>query len=142
MGYAIPISQAKEILDRLTPHRTEREVEEARRGYLGIQGTSVDAQSAVMFGMPEGVFVYKILEGGAAYGSGLKEKDIITKVDGQTVRTMEELQALLTYYEQGEEIELTVQTQERALSGAHGESHPWEYAGERRVAARRKDLTG
>ena len=111
MGYAIPISQAKEILDRLTTHRTEREVEEARRGYLGIQGTSVDAQSAVMFGMPEGVFVYKILEGGAAYGSGLKEKDIITKVDGQAVRSMEELQALLSYYEQGEEIELTVQTQ-------------------------------
>ena len=111
MGYAIPISQAKEILDRLTTHRTEREVEEERRGYLGIQGTSVDAQSAVMFGMPEGVFVYKILEGGAAYGSGLKEKDIITKVDGQAVRSMEELQALLSYYEQGEEIELTVQTQ-------------------------------
>ena len=111
MGYAIPISQAKEILDQLVTLRTAREVEEARRGYLGIQGTSVDAQSAAMFGMPEGVFVYKILEGGAAYGTELKEKDIITKVDGQTVRTMEELQALLTYYEQGEEIELTVQTQ-------------------------------
>ena len=76
------------MLDQLMTWKTRREVEAESRGYLGIQGTSVDAQSAAMFGMPEGVFVYRILENGAAYGSGLREKDIITKVDGQTVRTM------------------------------------------------------
>lgn len=119
MGYAIPISQAEEVLDQLMTWKTRREVEAESRGYLGIQGTSVDAQSAAMFGMPEGVFVYRILENGAAYGSGLREKDIITKVDGQTVRTMEELQALLSYYEQGETVKLTVQTQEEGAYKEH-----------------------
>ncbi len=119
MGYAIPISQAKDILDQLMTRRTAREVEEDRRGYLGIQGTSVDAQTAQMFDMPEGVYVYKILENGAAYGSELREKDIITKVDGQTVHSMEELQTQLSYYEKGETVELTVQTQREGTYEEH-----------------------
>ena len=79
--------------------------------------------------------MYKILEGGAAYGSGLKEKDIITKVDGQAVRSMEELQALLSYYEQGEEIELTVQTQVEGQYQEHTVTVPLE-------ACRKADSNG
>ena len=45
--------------------------------------------------MPRGVYVYKILEEGAAARSDLREKDIITKVDGQSVRNMTDLQELL-----------------------------------------------
>ena len=79
--------------------------------FLGIQGTSVDEESAAAFGMPRGVYVYKILEEGAAAQSELREKDIITKVDGQSVRNMTDLQELLACYEMGEQIDLTVQTQ-------------------------------
>jgi len=57
------------------------------------------------------VYVYKILEEGAAAKSDLREKDIITKVDGQSVRNMTDLQELLACYETGEKIDLTVQTQ-------------------------------
>ena len=59
--------------------------------------------------MPVGIYVYKIVEGGAAASSGLKEKDIITKFDGQSVSNMEELKQMLTYYEGGAVIKLTVQ---------------------------------
>lgn len=62
--------------------------------------------------MPRGVYVYKVLGDGAAAESDLRDKDIITKVDGQSVKTMTELQELLACYELGEELELTVQTQE------------------------------
>lgn len=51
--------------------------------------------------MPVGIYVYKIVEGGAAANSDLKEKDIITKFDGQSVTNMEELKQMLTYYEGG-----------------------------------------
>ena len=44
--------------------------------------------------MPRGAYVYKILESGAAASSELWEKDIITKLDGQTVRNMEGLQEI------------------------------------------------
>ena len=60
--------------------------------------------------MPVGIYVYKIVEGGAAANSDLKEKDIITKFDGQSVTNMEELKQMLTYYEGGSTVELTVQS--------------------------------
>ena len=56
------------------------------------------------------MYVYKILEEGAAAQSDLREKDI-TRVDGQSVRNMTDLQELLACYEMGEQIDLTVQTQ-------------------------------
>lgn len=112
IGYAIPISLAQDIMNELMNRRTLSPVEESKRGYLGIQGTSVDEEAARAYGMPRGIYVYKILENGAAAGSGIKEKDIITKVDGQSVKNMTELQELLACYESGEQITLTVQTQE------------------------------
>ena len=63
--------------------------------------------------MPECiVYVYKILKDGAAADSQLREKDIITKLDGMTVKSMQELQKFLKGYEAGETIELLVQRQE------------------------------
>ena len=71
----------------------------------------MDEDAANSFGMPRVVYIYKILDDGAAAVSDLREKDIITKVDGQSVKTMPQLQELLACYELGEQIELTVQTQ-------------------------------
>lgn len=112
IGYAIPVSLAEDIMNELMNRKTLSPVEESKRGYLGIQGTSVDEEAARAYGMPRGIYVYKILESGAAAGSDIKEKDIITKVDGQSVRNMTELQELLACYESGEQITLTVQSQE------------------------------
>ena len=112
IGYAIPISKVEDILGQLMKGKTRKEVSQEKRGYLGIQGTSVDQETAKAFGMPQGVFVYKILADGAATGTDLREKDIITKVDGQRIKNMTDLQSLLAYYEIGEQIELTVETQE------------------------------
>ena len=112
IGYAIPVSGVQDILDELMNRKTRSEVAEEKRGYLGIQGTIVDEDAAAAFGMPKGVYVYKILKDGAAADSQLREKDIITKLDGMTVKSMQELQKLLKGYEAGETIELLVQRQE------------------------------
>ncbi len=112
IGYAIPVSGVQDILDELMNRKTRSEVAEEKRGYLGIQGTTVDEDAAAAFGMPKGVYVYKILKDGAAADSQLREKDIITKLDGMTVKSMQELQKLLKGYESGETIELLVQRQE------------------------------
>ena len=88
MGYAIPISKAQDIINELMNKRTRTEIEESKQGYLGIQGQNIDETAASMYGMPRGIYVYKIIEGGAAANSDLREKDIITKFDGQTVRTL------------------------------------------------------
>ncbi len=112
MGYAIPISKAQDIINELMNRKTRVEVEEGKRGYIGIQGTNIDDMAAATYGMPRGIYVYKIIEDGAAAASDLREKDIITKFDGQTVRSMEDLQKMLTYYEGGSRVNLTVQSLE------------------------------
>ena len=112
MGYAIPISKAQDIINELMNKRTRTEIEESKQGYLGIQGQNIDETAASMYGMPRGIYVYKIIEGGAAANSDLREKDIITKFDGQTVRTMADLKSMLTYYEGDSTVDLTVQSLE------------------------------
>ena len=113
IGYAIPISKAQEILSTLMTQRTRLEtVEEGKEGYLGIQGLTVDDTMVLQLGMPAGVYVYGIVDEGAASRSDLREKDIITKFDGQAVKTMAALQNLLKYYKAGETVELTVQSLE------------------------------
>lgn len=110
MGFVIPISKAQEILNNLMTKKTREAVDESAQGYLGIQGTNIDANASKEYGMPVGIYVYKIVEGGAAANSDLKEKDIITKFDGQSVTNMEELKQMLTYYEGGSTVSLTVQS--------------------------------
>ncbi len=122
MGYAIPVSQVKDIINQLMNRKVRTEVAQAQQGYLGIQGQNIDDNAASMYGMPKGIYVYKIVENGAASKSELKEKDIITKFDGQSVRTMADLKDLLKYYRSGETVDLTVQSlengeyQERTVS--------------------------
>lgn len=108
VGYAIPVSEVQDIIKDLMNQKTRIAVDADKQGYLGIQGTDVDQQDASLYGMPEGVFVYKVVEGGAASQSDLQEKDIITKIDNQSIRTMEELKNMLTYYESGTTVTMTV----------------------------------
>ncbi|WP_309471969.1 trypsin-like peptidase domain-containing protein, partial [Enterocloster sp.] len=110
MGFAIPISKAQDILNTLMTKKTRVAVSEDAQGTLGIRVTNVDPATSKELGMPVGVYVYQIMENGAAANSELKEKDIITKFDGQSVTSMEELTRMLTYYESGSTVTLTVQS--------------------------------
>ncbi|MEG1576766.1 MAG: PDZ domain-containing protein, partial [Clostridium sp.] len=111
-GYAIPISFAKDIIGDLMNKTTKVEVAADQQGYLGIQLQNIDSQMEKSYGMPQGIYVYKIVEGGAAASSDLRERDIITKFDGETVKTGEELQRMMTYYKGGTDVTLTVQSLE------------------------------
>lgn len=108
VGYAIPISEAQDIIKDLMNQKTRIAVDAEKQGYLGIQGTDVSEQDAALYGMPVGVFVYKVVEDGAASQSDLQEKDIITKIDNQSIRSMEELKNMLTYYESGTTVTMTI----------------------------------
>lgn len=112
IGYAIPISFAQDIVDDLMTKTTKIAVDEEQQGYLGIQLQNIDSRMAQAYGMPVGIYVYKIVEGGAAAASDLRERDIITKFDGETVRTGDDLQRMLTYYKGGSTVTLTVQSLE------------------------------
>ena len=112
MGYAIPISKAQNIIDTLMTRKTRTQVADTEQGYLGVQIKNIDAATSQQLGMPQGVFIYKIVEGGAASKSDLREKDIITKFDGQSIKTYDDLTNMLKYYEGGTTVTVTVQSLE------------------------------
>lgn len=109
MGYAIPISDVSDIITNLMNKETRTQVPEGQRGYIGIEGTDVDSQSAEQFGMPEGVYVSRVIENGGADKAGITKGCIITGMNGSGINNMESLQEQLSYYRIGEKITLTVQ---------------------------------
>lgn len=108
MGYAIPISAAKPIIDELMNRTTRYKVAENESSYLGIAGVDVTKDVSATFNMPEGVYVGQVVEGGAAEAAGIRQGDIITKFDGSTVSTMDELADILQYYPAGTAVDVTV----------------------------------
>ena len=112
MGFAIPISRAIPIIEELMSHETLSKVDESEQGTIGISGATVTSDVAKAYKMPQGVYVAQIIENGGAANSDLREGDIITAIDGQTVTSMEELQKRLQYYKAGTEVTLTVQRQD------------------------------
>lgn len=109
MGYAIPISDVTDIITNLMNKETRTQVPAAQRGYIGIEGTDVDSQSAEQFGMPEGVYVSRVMENGGAEKAGVTKGCIITGIEGSGINNMESLQEQLSYYRIGETVKLTVQ---------------------------------
>ncbi len=109
MGYAIPISEAKPIIDDLMNRATREKVEFGEESYLGISGVDVTEEVSETYDMPKGVYIAQALEGTAAEEAGLQKGDILTKFDGQRIDSMEELQEVLTYYPAGTTVELVVE---------------------------------
>lgn len=109
MGYAIPISSAKPIIEDLMTKTTKAKVADGDKAYLGISGVDVTADAAGTYGLPEGVYVAQVYEDTAAANAGLVKGDIITKFDGSSVNSMEELQNMLQYYSAGTTVDVTIQ---------------------------------
>jgi serine protease Do len=109
MGYAIPISDVQSIIEELMLKETRDVVVEAAQGYIGISGTDVTSEISETYDMPMGIYVSSVSDDSPAKEAGLVKGIIITKFDGQTVKTMSELKDLLTYYRAGETVDITAQ---------------------------------
>ena len=109
MGYAIAISDVTDILQNLMNETSRDKLDDSEHGVLGIEGSSVSSEAVQMYGIPAGVFVKKVTEGGAADKAGLKANSVITEFNGKTVSSNNQLIEYLSYYEPDEEVELTVQ---------------------------------
>lgn len=109
MGYAIPISYAKPVLEDLMNKKTRTEtVEEEDRAYIGISGQSVTDEMSSLYGIPKGLFITEVAEDSPAEAAGLNKGDVITKFDGSGITSMEGLREILAYYAAGEDVKLTV----------------------------------
>ncbi len=118
LGFAIPISDAKDIINDLINYGYV-----AGRPQLGITGVDVTESEAQRFNLPQGVYVYSVSEGSAAFEAGIRQGDIITAIEGTDISTMEELNEIknghnagdtvtIKIYRSGETIDLNLTLQE------------------------------
>lgn len=110
MGYAIPINEAKPILQDLMARETREQVDDSQRGSLGIVAQDVSQEALEIYEIPAGAFVYEVFDGSAAEEAGIERGDIITQFDGTPIDSSSALENLLDYYAAGEEVEIVFQT--------------------------------
>lgn len=110
IGFAIPISTAKPIVDDLIAYGYVR-----GRVLLGITYYAVSDAVGAMTGYTPGLWVQSVREDMDVYAKGLRAGDIITQIDGQDVRDSETVKSIMSAKEPGDMVELTVVQQ--SLSG-------------------------
>lgn len=106
MGYAIPIATAKPILENLMNRETREQVAEEDAGFLGVSCQDVSEEAAQYYGIPTGAYIASVEEGSAAQAAGIQKGDIITKFDGLGIGSSSELRSTISYYKQGETVEV------------------------------------
>ncbi len=114
MGYAIPVSVAQPIIDKLMNEVTRVKVSSEERGYIGISGVSVTSSVSQGYGIPLGVYIAEVSNGGGAQAAGIEKGDVITEFDGEEITSMDDLQTRLQYYAAGTTVPITVMRQNGA----------------------------
>ena len=108
MGYAIPINTAKSVIEDLMNQTTRTKADADKAGALGVRVTNVSEEARQMYNIPAGAYVYEVTDGSAAAEAGIKQGDIITKLDKTTISSMSELLDRIQYYEAGESVDVTI----------------------------------
>lgn len=103
MGFAIPMSTTKEIVDELIAYGYV-----TGRPAIGISGYDIDETRAAYFNLPQGVYVSSVDIASDAYQKGIQAGDIITGVNGETITGMSEINAVKSDLEAGDTITLTI----------------------------------
>ena len=85
MGFAIPINSAKPIYEQLITYN------KVKRPYIGITGRDLSKELAEKNNLPEGVYVVGVEEFSAAEKAGIQPGDVIIRVNGEEVKTMNKL---------------------------------------------------
>lgn len=109
MGFAIPISDVEELINKILNGET---LSEKERGYLGISGYMITKEYSNYYGIPMGIYIREISSNSNAESAGLKVGDIITSVEGTKVTSFSVLSEKLIDKKAGEKISLVVKSKE------------------------------
>lgn len=103
MGFAIPISRAKTIIDDLVAHGYV-----SGRTRLGIKARTVEELYTQLYGYPQGVLIVGMDSDSAFKNSGVVQGDIITEIDGSKIADMDALYAVLNQHKPKDTIKVKV----------------------------------
>ena len=95
IGYAIPISDAMLIINKLIDGE---KIDETQSGYLGIQGQDSSL----------GAYVYYVFPASAAQKAGIQKGDVIVEFEGTAIATMSQLKELLSYHPAGDKVKFVI----------------------------------
>ena len=103
VGFAIPIETAKSAADQIISSGT------VTHPYIGIIGQSVDETLAAQNNLPVkyGAILQSVVSGSPADKAGLTKADIIVKVDGETVKTMPDVVAIIRAKKVGDKVAIS-----------------------------------
>lgn len=116
IGFAIPISAARPIIENLMTKETRFKVADGEAGYMGITLQTVTQEAAYLYGVPEGILVTDVAEDSAAEAGGIFRGDIITRFEGERIQSSEDLLDILQYYGPGSKVTVVVK---RLLEGSY-----------------------
>ena len=104
IGFAVPTTMAKQIMDQLVEHG------EVKRGRIGvsIQSMTPDLAEALDLEKSEGAIVAEVVEGSPSDEAGIEAGDVIYAVDGEAVRTSSDLRNRVGLTPAGESLELSI----------------------------------
>jgi len=109
MGYAIPVSQARDIINELMNREVRDKVDDDRKGYMGIESAiTIDSSVNQMYNIPVGAYLKKITEDSPADKAGIQIGDVIVAIDGQEVSSYDDVQKEMSYYAAGDSVTLTI----------------------------------
>jgi len=102
MGFAIPINEAKPIIEQLIKNK------KIVRPYLGIQGITVTKEDAEKYDLSQGVYINDVSPFSGADQAGIKKGEIITKVEGQRIYKIEELVDIVGKHKVGDVLSVEI----------------------------------
>lgn len=102
MGFAIPISSTVDVVNQLI------EFKSVKRPYIGLSGSAVSDAESKKYNLPKGVLVDTIEESSPAEKAGLQASDIITKIEGNSIKNVTELNRIKNKYKIGDTVSLTI----------------------------------
>lgn len=102
-SFAIPVNLVQKVMNDLQKFGT------VQRALLGIQIQDLTQDAATKNGLKslEGVLVGKVMENGAARNSGIEEGDVITKINGDPLKSTTFLQEKISQYRPGDKVKIT-----------------------------------
>jgi len=104
IGFAIPVNMARGIMDQLLKYGS------VKRGLLGVNIYSLTPDMAKSLNIPntQGVLVSQVNEGSAAEKAGIKAGDVITSINGQTIKSNSELRNAIGLSRVGEKLDVAL----------------------------------
>ncbi|MBU1085792.1 MAG: trypsin-like peptidase domain-containing protein [Candidatus Beckwithbacteria bacterium] len=102
IGFAIPINVVQDSIDIFNA------TGKFSRPYLGVRYQMLDKKTAILNSVPEGAYIVEIVLGSPADKSGLKENDIVTKIEGQPLTQKNDLSTVVAKLRPNFKIKLEV----------------------------------